>query len=185
MEFFGRALADELVADGQAADLIAGNNVLAQVPDLNDFVGGIAPAAEAARAWRRSNSRISSARSRATSSTQFYHEHYSYFSLIAVERIGAAHGLLLFDVEELATHGGSLRVFFRAGRPGRAGSRARASASCAPESGARATPISRSTAAFGERVERTKRELLQFLIEAKEPASASSATVRRARATRS
>ncbi len=111
-EFFGENLATEMVREGKRADVLIGNNVLAQVPDLNDFVKGM--------------KRLLSARGVITmefphlmklmDENQFdtiYHEHFSYFSLLSVEKIFAAHGLTLFDVEELSTHGGSLRIYAR------------------------------------------------------------------------
>ena len=116
--FFGVALATELSAQGRQVDLVAANNVLAHVPDINDFVGGFA--------------RLLKAQGVATFEfphlmqmlrhTQFdtaYHEHYSYLSLTAVERIFAANGLTVFDVEEIGTHGGSLRVFAQRSDGGR------------------------------------------------------------------
>ena len=124
VEFFGRELADRLVAEGQAADLIAGNNVLAQVPDLNDFVGGIARLLKPQGVATLEFPHLE----RLIAGNQFdtiYHEHFSYFSLVAVEKIVAAHGLRLFDVEELATHGGSLRVYFCRADAGYAGHRPR------------------------------------------------------------
>lgn len=164
--FFGRALADEMVAAGQSADLIAGNNVLAQVPDLNDFVGGIArllkPRGVATLEFPHLERTLEG-----NQFDQFYHEHYSYFSLIAVERIGAGNGLVLFDVEELETHGGSLRVYFRrADQDGPAPSaRVAALRDRELEAGYADLAVYR---AFGARAERTKRRLLQFLIEAKD-----------------
>ena len=110
VEFFGEALARRLAAEGRQADLIVANNVLAHVPQLNDFVAGIAVLLK----------------SEGTVSIEFphllelikhvefdtiYHEHYSYFSLHAIEQVFSRHGLRLFDVEQLPTHGGSLRVF--------------------------------------------------------------------------
>ncbi len=112
VRFFGQETAEELVREGQRGDLVVGNNVLAHVPDLNDFVEGL---------------RIVLARDgvatlefphllRLIEETEFdtiYHEHFSYFSLLTVERVFAAHGLQIFDVEELPTHGGSLRIYAR------------------------------------------------------------------------
>jgi predicted TPR repeat methyltransferase len=109
-EFFGIDLARELTLTHGAADLVIGNNVLAQVPDLNDFVAGVAALL----------------RSEGTATFEFphllqlmdnvqydtiYHEHFSYFSLLTATRIMAAHGLEIYDVEELGTHGGSLRIY--------------------------------------------------------------------------
>ena len=110
VDFFGRALARRLVEDGKRASLIVGNNVLAQVPDLNDFVAGVKILL----------------RDTGTATFEFphllrlidglqydtiYHEHFSYFSFTTIGEILAAHGLEVYDVEELWTHGGSLRVY--------------------------------------------------------------------------
>ena len=112
VEFFGRETARQMVSDGQAADLIVGNNVLAQVPDLNDFVDGIRillkPGGVATLEFPHLE--------RLMAENQYdtiYHEHFSYFSLITVEKIFAAHGLVLFDVDEIPTHGGSIRIYLR------------------------------------------------------------------------
>lgn len=109
-EFFGIALAQRLVAQGKQADLTVANNVLAHVPDINDFVGGFAallkPAGVATFEFPHLLNLIEQ--------NQFdtiYHEHYSYLSLTAVQGIFMANGLNVFDVEELPTHGGSLRVY--------------------------------------------------------------------------
>lgn len=106
--FFGSTLAEEL-AD-RRADLIAANNVLAHVPDINDFVRGFALLLKPAGVATFEFPHLL----RLLADSQFdtiYHEHYSYLSLLAVERVFAANGLQVFDVEELTTHGGSLRVF--------------------------------------------------------------------------
>jgi SAM-dependent methyltransferase len=109
-EFFGADLASRLAADGRQADLMVANNVLAHVPDINDFVRGFAlllkPGGVATFEFHHLQ--------RLVEGGQFdtmYHEHYSYLSLTAVDRILAAAGLSVFDVEALETHGGSLRVF--------------------------------------------------------------------------
>lgn len=109
-DFFGVELAARLAADGWGADLMAANNVLAHVPDINDFVAGFArllkPTGVATFEFPHLLNMVTEA--------QFdtaYHEHYSYLSLIAVERILAANGLRVFDVETTPWHGGSLRVF--------------------------------------------------------------------------
>lgn len=109
-DFFGTRLAKELAAQGRHADLTAANNVLAHVPDINDFVAGFAallkPQGVATFEFPHLLKLIEE--------NQFdtiYHEHFSYLSLTAVNRIFAANGLALFDVEEHPTHGGSLRVF--------------------------------------------------------------------------
>jgi SAM-dependent methyltransferase len=112
VQFFGCQTARQMVADGQAADLVIGNNVLAQVPDLNDFVGGIRillkPGGVATLEFPHLE--------RLMAENQYdtiYHEHFSYFSLITVEKIFASHGLVLFDVDEISTHGGSIRIYLR------------------------------------------------------------------------
>ena len=109
-DFFGVDVATRLAAEGWGADLMAANNVLAHVPDINDFVAGFArllkPAGVATFEFPHLLNMVTEA--------QFdtaYHEHYSYLSLIAVERIFAANGLRVFDVETTPWHGGSLRVF--------------------------------------------------------------------------
>ncbi|RDI54841.1 class I SAM-dependent methyltransferase [Microvirga subterranea] len=110
VSFFGRATAERLVEQGHAADLVICKNVLAHVPDINDFVAGIAillkPEAVHTVEFPHLLNLIEK--------TQFdtiYHEHFSYLSLLAVIRLFARHGLRVFDVEEMPTHGGSLRVF--------------------------------------------------------------------------
>jgi len=110
--FFGATTATEVVGEGRRADLVVGNNVLAQVPDVNDFVAGVAivlaPNGVATFEFPHLL--------RLMDENQFdtiYHEHFSYFSLLAAERIFASHGLTVFDVDELPTHGGSLRLYLR------------------------------------------------------------------------
>jgi hypothetical protein len=112
VKFFGRQTAREMVANGQAADLVIGNNVLAQVPDISDFVGGIRIVLKPGGVATLEFPHLM----RLMEENQYdtiYHEHFSYFSLITVEKIFAAHGLVLFDVDEIPTHGGSLRIYLR------------------------------------------------------------------------
>jgi hypothetical protein len=112
VRFFGSELAKELVADGRRADLLLGNNVLAQVPDLNDFVAGMAILLAPEGVLTLEFPHVL----RLIEENQFdtiYHEHFSYFSLQTTRRLFASHGLELFDVEEIPTHGGSLRVYGR------------------------------------------------------------------------
>jgi C-methyltransferase C-terminal domain/Putative zinc binding domain/Methyltransferase domain len=112
VKFFGCLTARQMVAHGQMADLIIGNNVLAQVPDINDFVGGIRIALKPGAVATLEFPHLA----RLMEENQYdtiYHEHFSYFSLIAVEKIFAAHGLVLFDVDEITTHGGSIRIYLR------------------------------------------------------------------------
>jgi hypothetical protein len=110
VRFFGIELAKELAAQGRRADLLIGNNVLAQVPDINDFVGGMASILAPAGVVTLEFPHVL----RLLDENQFdtiYHEHFSYFSLHTVAIILARHGLEVFDIEELPTHGGSLRVY--------------------------------------------------------------------------
>ncbi len=160
-EFFGVALAERLAAEGKQADLIAGNNVLAQVPDLNDFVAGIKILLKPEGIVTLEFPHLE----RLMAENQFdtiYHEHFSYFSFITMDFIAKRHGLKLVDVEELPTHGGSLRVYL-----------AHAEASHAPSAAVGAL-LAREEAAgfrdlatygsFAQKVEETKRKLLTCLI---------------------
>ena len=164
--FFGKALAAELVAEHTKPDLIIGNNVLAHVPDLNDFIGGLKLLLGEQGIITMEFPHLV----RLIELNQFdtiYHEHFSYFSLHAVLNAFELHGLRIFDVEELGTHGGSLRIF-----------------ACHEADGAR--PVTQSVhelherelktginrlsiyKSFEDKVHQTKRELLKFLIAAKE-----------------
>ena len=164
-KMFGRRTAGELVSAGHGADLVCGANVLAQVPDVNDFVAGmrllLKPGGVATVEFPHLM--------RLVEENQFdtiYHEHFSYFSLLSVERIFAAHGLTLFDVEELPTHGGSLRVYARhaadADKP--VGQRVRKLRAREEASGL--DRLDRY-ASFTEQVHESKRRLLELLIAAK------------------
>ncbi len=111
-EFFGKALAGQLVDDGVRADLLVGNNVLAHVPNLNDFVEGIKLVLKRDGVATLEFPHLM----RLMAEIQFdtiYHEHFSYFSFFIVEKVFATHGLTVYDVEELPTHGGSLRIYVR------------------------------------------------------------------------
>jgi len=108
--FFDQAYGEKMRQAGRQADLIIGNNVLAHNPNLNDFVRGLKIALKAEGLITMEFPHLA----RLMEETQFdtiYHEHFSYFSFLAVDRIFREHGLAIFDVEELATHGGSLRIF--------------------------------------------------------------------------
>jgi len=108
--FFGADTANRLVSQGLKADLVAANNVMAHVPDINDFIEGFRIILKDNGVFTIEFPHLLNL----INKTQFdtiYHEHYSYLSLLTVEKILAAHGLKVFDVEELPTHGGSLRVF--------------------------------------------------------------------------
>jgi hypothetical protein len=112
IKFFGCQTAQDMIADGKKADLVLGNNVLAQVPDLNDFVGGIRILLKPRGVATLEFPHLV----RLMEENQYdtiYHEHFSYFSLITVEKIFSAHGLTLFDVDEIPTHGGSIRIYLR------------------------------------------------------------------------
>jgi 2-polyprenyl-3-methyl-5-hydroxy-6-metoxy-1,4-benzoquinol methylase len=110
VQFFGSTVAKKLAVEGRCADLVVGNNVLAQVPDLNDFVQGLRillkPEGVLTLEFPHLLQLI-----RNKEFDTIYHEHFSYFSLLSLARIVKAHGLTIFDVEELPTHGGSLRVY--------------------------------------------------------------------------
>jgi len=112
VKFFGVQTATELVVEGKQADLLIGNNVLAHVPDINDFVKGMKFLLKPKGIITMEFPHLL----QLVEENQFdtiYHEHFSYFSLIAVKKIFDTHGLTLFDVEELTTHGGSLRIYAR------------------------------------------------------------------------
>jgi SAM-dependent methyltransferase len=110
VRFFGVEVATELASQGRSADLVCGNNVLAQVPDLNDFVEGLKILLKPEGVLTLEFPHLL----RLIEHNEFdtiYHEHFSYFSMLTTVRIMEAHGLRVFDVEELATHGGSLRLY--------------------------------------------------------------------------
>ena len=109
-EFFGQALAQQLVAEGKKADLICGNNVYAHVPDINDFTSGLATVLKPQGVVTLEFPHLLNLIKLCQFDT-IYHEHYSYLSLAVVQRIFAKAGLRVFDVDELETHGGSLRVY--------------------------------------------------------------------------
>jgi SAM-dependent methyltransferase len=165
VSFFGTKTARELAARGALADLIAGNNVLAHVPDLNDFVSAMTIVLKPDGVITMEFPHLL----RLMEGNQFdtiYHEHFSYFSFITVEKVFAAHGLTLFDVEEIPTHGGSLRIY--ASRSGDSARRVGPAVAAlrAREEAAGVTRLS-TYAAFEEQVRETKRKLLEFLIGAK------------------
>ena len=165
-KFFGEGTARQLVADGKQADLLVGNNVLAHVPDINDFVAGMKIALKPNGVITMEFPHLL----RLMENNQFdtiYHEHYSYFSWMAVERIFASHGLTLFDVEELWTHGGSLRIFGRHVEDESKPITDRVGAIRQQETDARLSCLE-TYKAFQRIVWKTKRELLKFLITAKE-----------------
>lgn len=165
VRFFGRETAHDMTANSQHADLIAGNNVLAHVPDVNDLVAGMKILLKPGGCITMEFPHLL----RLMAENQFdtiYHEHFSYFSLYTVEQIFAAHGLTIFDVDELPTHGGSLRIYAR--------HTANDALPIAPrvaelrqreiDAGYNGLAAYRS---FAEQVKQTKRNLLAFLIEAR------------------
>ncbi len=166
VQFFGRRTAQQVADEHGQADLLLGNNVLAHVPDINDFVGGMSVLLKQGGVITMEFPHLL----RLMDENQFdtiYHEHFSYLSFGTVERIFAHHGLRLFDVDELPTHGGSLRIYgchaADAGHP-----------NTAAVDELRQREITRglrSAQTYGEfeaRVKQTKRKLLRFLVEAKE-----------------
>jgi SAM-dependent methyltransferase len=162
--FFGTALADALVAEGKRADLIAGNNVLAQVPDLNDFVAGmkrfLAPEGVITLEFPHVLRLM-----RENQFDTIYHEHFSYFSLLTIAHMALRHGLKIIDVEELPTHGGSLRVYLAHDASVREPSDA-VRALLAREEQAGLNRLE-GYAGFQEQVRQTKHKLLAFLTQAK------------------
>jgi hypothetical protein len=165
VRFFGQRAARELVAEYGPADLLIGNNVLAHVPDLNDFVAGIKILLAGAGTLTMEFPHLA----RLVEGNQFdtiYHEHFSYFSFSTVQRVFARHGITLFDVEELPTHGGSLRIY---GRHASSSAPAVSDAVTALRGREQASGMDDLAyySAFGDKVKQTKRNLLEFLIGAK------------------
>ncbi|MDD2925664.1 class I SAM-dependent methyltransferase, partial [Rhodoferax sp.] len=161
--FFGVALATELALAGRQADLMVANNVLAHVPDINDFVAGFATLLKPQGVATFEFPHLL----RMVQGCQFdtaYHEHYSYLSLTAVQRIFAQQGLRVFDVQELSTHGGSLRVFAQRADTGQQSVQANVAQLLAQEQAAGiSTPDFYEE--FGLQPARIGRELLSFLLQ--------------------
>lgn len=166
VKFFGTRTALEMKQEGRQADLLVGNNVLAHVPNLNDFVAGIKIVLKAEGVVTMEFPHLVRLMEDGLFDT-IYHEHFSYFSFFTVEQVFAKHGLVLFDVEEVPTHGGSLRIYGRHAEHG------------ALPVGPRVTELKRREReldldrlnpylAFSGRVARVKRNLLKFLIDAKD-----------------
>lgn len=165
-DFFGSRLASRLRGEYGAADLVLGNNVLAHVPDLNDFVAGVRTLLSPEGFCTFEFPHLM----RLIEFNQFdtiYHEHFSYFSFTTVRRVLARHDLTTFDVEELPTHGGSLRVYAQPSTTGRRPVHERVAdlLGCEKSEGVDNLAMYRR---FEARVHATKRGLLRFLIEAKE-----------------
>ncbi len=164
--FFGEKTARRLAGEGWLADVIVGNNVLAHVPDINDFVEGIQILLKPEGVVTIEFPHLLQMMQHNQFDT-IYHEHFSYLSFTTVEKVFAKHGMKLFDVQELPTHGGSLRIYAAhseddtkavtrvvddlRGRENKAG-----------------FMTLRPYLEFNERVVKTKRRLLQFLVEAKD-----------------
>lgn len=164
-EFFGEALGERLAGEGRQVDLVAANNVLAHVPDINDFVRGftrlLKPQGVATFEFPHLLRMIEG--------TQFdtaYHEHYSYLSLGTVQRIFQAGGLAVFDVQELPTHGGSLRVFAQRRDSGAQPVSGAVGAVMAAERGA-GLDRAGGYAGFQRAAEKVKDDFVAFLIEAR------------------
>jgi SAM-dependent methyltransferase len=169
-EFLGRETARRIVSQAGKADLVVGNNVLAHVPDLHDFVAGLAELLKPGGTLSLEFPHLLQLAANAQFDT-IYHEHFSYFSLATASDVLSRHDLQPFDVEELPTHGGSLRVF-AAHRPSAARRQtARLASLVAAE---RAAGLDRlgTYAAFAERIKAVKRELLSFLIRVREDGKA-------------
>ncbi len=163
--FFGSEMARQMASEGKEADLLIGNNVLAHVPNLNDFVRGMKIVLKPHGVVTMEFPHLM----RLVEQNQFdtiYHEHFSYFSFHTVRRVFSERGLEIFDVEELPTHGGSLRIYARHSEDD---SKPIMSAVCSlasHEESAGYTRLERYLM-FEERVKETKRRLLGFLVEAK------------------
>ena len=165
VKFFGAEMAEGLVHDGIQADLLLGNNVLAQVPDIRSFVKGM-------KILLKPNGVITLEfphLMRLMEENQFdtiYHEHFSYFSFLTVEKIMAEFGLTVFDVEEIPSHGGSLRVYARHKE-----NNSLPVSECARELAAREEKSGfksmETYSSFAQKVKETKRKILDFLIRAK------------------
>jgi SAM-dependent methyltransferase len=164
-EFFGTRLAAELRSRGLSADLTVANNVLAHVPDINDFVAGFAIMLKAKGVATFEFPHLL----RLIASNQFdtiYHEHFSYLSITSLQRIFAAHGLSIFEVEELATHGGSLRIYAQRSDSGTQPIDASVARMLAKES-AEGLTSREFYLAFQQRTETVKNDFLAFLLEAR------------------
>ena len=165
VRFFGVDTARALVADGVEADVLLGNNVLPHVPDLHDFIGGAQLLTKPGGVITFDFQHLM----RMMEGNQFdtiYQEHYSYLTFTVVKKMFEHHGLTIFDVEELPTHGGSIRVFAQHADSGRATVTDRVAAMLATEEAAGMNRLEHY-ADYAERVRETKRALVDFLIDAK------------------
>ncbi|MDX6482999.1 MAG: hypothetical protein QOE95_770, partial [Gaiellaceae bacterium] len=165
VDFFGQTLANRIVGEQGPADLVVGNNVLAHVPDLHDFVEGVRHLLAADGVVTMEFPHVL----RLIGEKQFdtiYHEHFSYLSLHVVERLFGEHGLRLFDLEELSTHGGSLRIYACHADADRDGESASLAAVRLAEHEAALDRIT-GYDGFEQAVRQVKRDLLSFLLDAK------------------
>jgi SAM-dependent methyltransferase len=165
VKFFGTKTAQELSAERGKADLLLGNNVLAHVPDLNDFVAGMKIMLKPEGLITMEFPHLM----RLMEQNQFdtiYHEHFSYFSFATVEKVFAAHGLAIFDVEELPTHGGSLRIYACHSKDTNKPATRRVVDLKVREEVAGLMRL-KTYLCFVKKVEETKRNLLNFLTQAK------------------
>lgn len=165
VKFFNEDVARQLAAENKYADLLLGNNVLAQVPDLNGFVAGMKILLKPHGVITMEFPHLL----RLMEQKQFdtiYHEHFSYFSFFTAQRIFAAHGLTFFDVEELTTHGGSLRIYARHAEDPSEAVSSRVDDLCAREQALGLDRVE-TYQLFARQVEAAKRNLLDFLVEVK------------------
>jgi hypothetical protein len=165
VNFFGEATAREMVAQGKKADLLLGNNVLAHVPDLNDFVKGLKILLGSTGVITMEFPHLM----RLMEGNQFdtiYHEHFSYLSLLTVDRVFSTHGMKIFDVEELPTHGGSLRIYAQHAKQAGHAVSSRAANLMEREEAAGFGNLNHYLG-FAKQVIDTKHDLLEFLIHAK------------------
>lgn len=164
-EFFGEALGQKLAASGKSADLTAANNVLAHVPDINDFVKGFAAVLKPGGVSTFEFPHLLNLIQLLQFDT-IYHEHYSYLSLLAIQRIFEQNGLSVFDVSELPTHGGSLRVFAQRTDTGKHPITAAVADILNQERAAHLDTI-KGYEGFQTKAEAVKNNLITFLINAK------------------
>ncbi len=171
VEFFGETLARRLTAAGSQADLIIGNNVLAHVPQLNDFIAGIGVLLKPGGTVTIEFPHLLTLIEHVEFDT-IYHEHYSYISLFAIEQVFARHGLRIYDVEKLPTHGGSLRIFASHSNCAESSNRVELRDSAAlrevrEEEAAAGLSDLDTYSRFAERVEECRRSMLAFFAAAK------------------
>lgn len=166
VKFFGAAAAQDLVREGVQADLLIGNNVLAHVPQLKDFIAGMKIILKPGGIFTMEFPHLLQLMKQNQFDT-IYHEHFSYFSFLTVEAIFSEQGLILFDVEELPTHGGSLRIYGRH-LEAEAPAVSRRVFELRKKESEAGLDCLETYLNFGEEVKETKRKLLSFLIHARD-----------------